>query len=358
VLGAKYRGERWVLKSGAHLWALPALLGEYPDARFIQTHRDPVKIVASLSSLFAYLGEIFSDEVTLADTARTWAELILDGLDRAVDAREDGSIAPDRVVDVQFEAFMADHWGTIRGIYDQWGVELTADVEGRMKAFLDDHGREKHGKHLYKFADTGLDEGEIRERAKRYTDYFDVPVAARRRGADCRGPQLSRGQCVTNPLSHLNERGEAHMVDVSGKAVSARTAIAQGFVAMQPATLALIREGTAAKGDVLATARIAGIMAAKRTHELIPLCHPLALSKVTVDFEESTTPVGLRIEALVKVTGQTGVEMEALTAVSVACLTIYDMLKAVDKAMSFRDIRLIEKTGGRSGTYRAADAQP
>jgi hypothetical protein len=135
-----------------------------------------VKIVASLSSLFAYLGEIFSDEVTLADTARTWAELILDGLDRAVDAREDGSIAPDRVVDVQFEAFMADHWGTIRGIYDQWGVELTADVEGRMKAFLDDHGREKHGKHLYKFADTGLDEGEIRERAKRYTDYFDVPV--------------------------------------------------------------------------------------------------------------------------------------------------------------------------------------
>jgi hypothetical protein len=176
VLGAKYRGERWVLKSGAHLWALPALLGEYPDARFIQTHRDPVKIVASLSSLFAYLGEIFSDEVTLADTARTWAELILDGLDRSVDAREDGSIAPDRVVDVQFEAFMADHWGTIRGIYDQWGVQLTADVEGRMKAFLDDHGREKHGKHLYKFADTGLDEGEIRERAKRYTDYFDVPV--------------------------------------------------------------------------------------------------------------------------------------------------------------------------------------
>jgi cyclic pyranopterin phosphate synthase len=127
---------------------------------------------------------------------------------------------------------------------------------------------------------------------------------------------------------------------------------------MHPETLALIREGTAAKGDVLATARIAGIMAAKRTHELIPLCHPLALSKVTVDFEESTAPAGLRIEALVKVTGQTGVEMEALTAVSVACLTIYDMLKAVDKAMSFRDIRLIEKTGGRSGTYRAADAQP
>jgi hypothetical protein len=176
VIGAKYRGERWVLKSGAHLWALRALLGEYPDAHFIQTHRDPVKIVASLSSLFAYLGAIFSDEVTITDTARTWADLILDGLDRSVDARENGSIAPDRVVDVQFEAFMADHFGTIRGIYDQWGVELTPDVEGRMRAFLDDHGREKHGKHLYAFADTGLDEGEIRERAKRYTDYFDVPV--------------------------------------------------------------------------------------------------------------------------------------------------------------------------------------
>ena len=176
VLGARYRGERWVLKSGAHLWALPALLDVYPEARFIQTHRDPVKIVASLSSLFAYLGAIFSDEVTLADTARTWSELILDGLDRSVDAREDGSIAPDRIVDVQFEEFMADHFGAIRRIYDQWGVELTTDVEGRMRAFLDDHGREKHGKHLYSFAETGLDEGEIRERAKRYIDYFDVPV--------------------------------------------------------------------------------------------------------------------------------------------------------------------------------------
>ncbi len=180
VLGARYRGERWVLKSGAHLWALPALLGEYPDARFIQTHRDPVKIVASLSSLFAYLGAIFSDEVTVADTARIWAELILDGLDRSVDAREDGSIAPDRIVDVQFEEFMADHFGTIRRIYDRWDVELTPGVEARMRAFLDDHGREKHGKHLYSFADTGLDEGEIRERAQRYIDYFDVPVEAMR----------------------------------------------------------------------------------------------------------------------------------------------------------------------------------
>ena len=144
------------------------------------------------------------------------------------------------------------------------------------------------------------------------------------------------------------------MVDVSDKAATARTAIAEGFVVMKPETLALIREGSAAKGDVLATARIAGIMAAKRTHELIPLCHPLPVSKVTVDFEERSDPAGLRVEAMVKVTGQTGVEMEALTAVSVACLTIYDMLKAADKAMHFEGIRLIEKTGGRSGTYRAS----
>jgi cyclic pyranopterin phosphate synthase len=158
---------------------------------------------------------------------------------------------------------------------------------------------------------------------------------------------------MTNRLSHINERGEANMVDVSDKAATSRTAVAEGFVVMQPETLALIREGSAAKGDVLAAARIAGIMAAKRTHELIPLCHPLPITKVTVDFEERDTPAALRVEALAKVTGQTGVEMEALTAVSVACLTIYDMLKAADKGMRFEGIRLIEKTGGRSGDYRA-----
>lgn len=155
-------------------------------------------------------------------------------------------------------------------------------------------------------------------------------------------------------LSHLNEKGEAHMVDVSAKAASVRTAVAEGFVAMAPATLALIEKGEAAKGDVLATARIAAIMAAKRTHELIPLCHPLAITKVTVDFEASRKPAGLRVTAECGVTGQTGVEMEALTAVSVACLTIYDMLKAADRAMLIGPIRLMEKTGGRSGTYRAA----
>jgi cyclic pyranopterin phosphate synthase len=154
-------------------------------------------------------------------------------------------------------------------------------------------------------------------------------------------------------LSHVNEKGEANMVDVSEKSVTSRTARATGFVAMQPETLALATSGTAKKGDVLATARIAGIMAAKRTHELIPLCHPLAITKATVAFEESASPAGLHVTAEVKVSGQTGVEMEALTAVSVACLTIYDMLKAADKAMRIENIHLVEKTGGRSGTYRA-----
>jgi cyclic pyranopterin phosphate synthase len=154
-------------------------------------------------------------------------------------------------------------------------------------------------------------------------------------------------------LSHLNEKGEARMVDVSAKAVTQRTARAEGFVAMSPATLALVEKGEARKGDVLAAARIAGIMAAKKTHELIPLCHPLAITKAAVEFGLSRDPAGIRVSAEVAVSGQTGVEMEALTAVSVACLTIYDMLKAADKAMTIGDIRLIEKTGGRSGTYRA-----
>jgi cyclic pyranopterin phosphate synthase len=157
---------------------------------------------------------------------------------------------------------------------------------------------------------------------------------------------------VTARLSHLNEKGEARMVDVSAKEVTARTARAEGFVSMAPATLDLILSGNAPKGDVLAAARIAGIMAAKRTHELIPLCHPLPLSEVTVEFEPSRDPPGVRVEATVKVDGKTGVEMEALTAVSVACLTIYDMAKAVDRAMSFSGIRLMEKTGGRSGPFK------
>lgn len=145
------------------------------------------------------------------------------------------------------------------------------------------------------------------------------------------------------------------MVDVSAKPVTERIAIAEGRVRMQPKTLALVRSGDAKKGDVLGSARIAGIMAAKRTHELIPLCHPLALTQVKVDLAPDAKLPGITVTAQVKVSGQTGVEMEALTAVSVACLTIYDMVKAVDRGMRIEGIRLVKKSGGKSGHYRAED---
>jgi cyclic pyranopterin monophosphate synthase len=152
-------------------------------------------------------------------------------------------------------------------------------------------------------------------------------------------------------LSHVNAKGEAHMVDVSSKEVTSRTAIARARVTLKPATLKLIRSGSAKKGDVLATARIAGIQAAKKTSDLIPLCHPLAISKVTVDFKLAAKHID--VEALVKVEGKTGVEMEALTACSIACLTLYDMVKAVDRGIVISDLHLVEKTGGKSGTFKA-----
>ena len=154
-------------------------------------------------------------------------------------------------------------------------------------------------------------------------------------------------------LTHIDAKGEARMVDVSAKPATERTAVAEGRVIMSKATLDLIVSGNAKKGDVLGTARLAGIMAAKRTSDLIPLCHPLALSKVTVDITADGKLPGCIVRASVKVTGPTGVEMEALTAVSVAALTIYDMAKAVDKAMVIENIRLAEKRGGASGEYVA-----
>jgi cyclic pyranopterin phosphate synthase len=153
-------------------------------------------------------------------------------------------------------------------------------------------------------------------------------------------------------LTHLDEAGHAHMVDVSAKASTEREAVADGHITMSPTALAAVRDGTAKKGDVLATARIAGIMAAKRTSELIPLCHPLMLSKVSVDFVVEDN--GIRATATARLTGQTGVEMEALTAVSVALLTLYDMVKSVDKNMIISDIRLLSKSGGKSGDWQAA----
>ncbi len=154
-------------------------------------------------------------------------------------------------------------------------------------------------------------------------------------------------------LTHVDEKGAARMVDVGGKAVTTRTARASGFIAMTPETLALIDSFSAQKGDVLQVARIAGIMAAKRTHELIPLCHALPLSEVVMEFTSSRDPCGIRVEARATLEAKTGVEMEALTAVSIACLTIYDMCKSVDRGMEISGIRLLEKTGGRSGDWRA-----
>jgi cyclic pyranopterin phosphate synthase len=154
-------------------------------------------------------------------------------------------------------------------------------------------------------------------------------------------------------LTHLDAEGNARMVDVSAKDVTVREATAKGRVTMAAETLRLVTTGTAKKGDVLAVARIAGIMAAKRTHDLIPLCHPLALQSVNVDLSPDEAGPAVEVTATVRVEGKTGVEMEALTAVSVACLTVYDMLKAADRAMRIEAVRLVEKSGGRSGHYRA-----
>ncbi|WP_112602649.1 cyclic pyranopterin monophosphate synthase MoaC [Rhizobium sp. WW22] len=153
-------------------------------------------------------------------------------------------------------------------------------------------------------------------------------------------------------LTHIDASGEAHMVDVGDKAETARSATATGYVRMKPETLMLIREGNSKKGDVIGTARLAGIMAAKQTSNLIPLCHPLMLTKVAVDIVEDAALPGLRVTATAKLTGRTGVEMEALTAVSVACLTIYDMAKAADRSMEIGGITLLEKSGGKSGDFR------
>src|ERR1700747_1758784 len=156
-------------------------------------------------------------------------------------------------------------------------------------------------------------------------------------------------------LTHIDAKGEARMVDISAKAATERTAVAEGRVVMSKATLGLILSGDAKKGDVLGTARLAGIMAAKRTSDLIPLCHPLALSRVTLDIAPDQKLPGCVVRSVIKVTGPTGVEREALTAVAIACLTIYDMIKAAERGVRIEGIRLVEKIGGKSGHYRAQD---
>jgi len=169
-----------------------------------------------------------------------------------------------------------------------------------------------------------------------------------------RKSRLPPSQALKEPsLSHIDQRGEARMVDVSGKPQTQRIAVAEGHVIMRKETLDRVIAGNALKGDVLGAARLAGIMAAKRTHLLIPLCHPLPITKVEIEIDPEHALPGYRVQATVKVTGQTGVEMEALTAVSVVCLTIYDMVKAIEKGMRIEGIRLLEKRGGKSGDWRA-----
>lgn len=162
-------------------------------------------------------------------------------------------------------------------------------------------------------------------------------------------------------LTHLDDQGNARMVDVSEKSDTKRTAIAEGFIAMQPETLEAITAGTMPKGDVFAAARIAGIMASKKTSDLIPLCHPLALTKVEVQCTPcpatDNTPAGVHIEATASLVGKTGVEMEALTAASVACLTIYDMCKAIDRGMEITQVRLLHKEGGKTGTWNRQEQE-
>ncbi len=163
---------------------------------------------------------------------------------------------------------------------------------------------------------------------------------------------------MTQPLTHFDAAGQAHMVDIAGKAVTQRTAIATGIIIMQPATLALVLAGNAKKGDVIGIARIAAIQAVKRTAELIPLCHPLPVTRVAVDFAIDEPASAVRCTATVACDGKTGVEMEALTAVQIGLLTVYDMLKAVDRGMVITEVKLLEKHGGKSGSWTAGDPPP
>jgi hypothetical protein len=174
LLQWRHPAERWVLKSPGHQWCLGSLLAEYPDADLVQTHRDPLVIIASLSSLVAMLRGMASDDTSVAEAASEFADYILAGLDRSVDAREDGTVGAGRVVDVQFRDFMAEPFATIHGIYERIGLELSPEAEARMRAFLAENPRDKHGTHEYRFSDTGLDAGELRERSRRYQEYFDV----------------------------------------------------------------------------------------------------------------------------------------------------------------------------------------
>lgn len=173
-LHSGHPGEPWLLKSPGHIWSLDALLGEYPDAVLVQTHRDPLKAIASVSALVALLRRIACDDPSITEAAEEWAEYLLVGFDRSVQARTDGTVRPDRVIDVQFADFMADPMATVRTVYDRLGLELTAEAASRISAFHEAHPGDSVGQR-YSFADTGLDAGELRERARSYQQHFDVP---------------------------------------------------------------------------------------------------------------------------------------------------------------------------------------
>lgn len=173
-LASEHPAPRWVVKSPGHIWCLPALLAEYPDALLVQTHRDPLRIIASIGSLVAKLRSLGTEDTSIPSVAAEFAEYIVEGLDRSVTARHDGTIAPGRVIDVQFHEFMADPFGTIRAVYERLGLEFSDTIESRMHRFLADHGQDKFGGHHYTWEATELDEGEWRERTQRYVGHFDV----------------------------------------------------------------------------------------------------------------------------------------------------------------------------------------
>ena len=174
-LQSRHPTDRWVLKSPGHIWCLGALLAEYPDALLVQTHRDPLRIVASVSSVVAKLRSLASDDTSIPDAANEFTDYIIDGLDWSIDARQDGTVHPDRVVDLQFASFIRDPLATVRVIYERLGLELDDTTASRMRKFMDEHPPDLYGKHVYSFRDTGLDEAELRARVRRYQDHFDVP---------------------------------------------------------------------------------------------------------------------------------------------------------------------------------------
>lgn len=177
-LQSGHSGERWVIKSPAHLWALSSMMHEYPGALTVHTHRDPLRVVCSLASLIDLLRRLASDEVSIEAIAAEWVDNIVLGLDRAVEARRDGTVPKEQAVDVLFKDFMADPMAVVRTIYERLGIELTAEAEGAMRTFIAENPREKHGGHHYSFADTGLDAGALRERTRSYQEFFDVPDEA------------------------------------------------------------------------------------------------------------------------------------------------------------------------------------